>query len=506
MLNKIIEETKNFISDDERIKSTVADLGINFEHIYISMNEIKEFLGTGNIFDFESNAYPRDPEHINRASKLINKLIIIYFYTKAWTSPDIRKCLELMSDKSEDYDDVINLICKEKNLKNAESLALILQIDEFQNANYWTVILLRIISSFLLKGTLIIAICTGTAPSQIVELGDDQSYKISASQYKTINLYLSPLDFEDSIQLFDRFIEHFSNESNFNDSSKIYRSIVNSIREIPSIIEIASRIILSMKKANLDAFENFESANVFWRFLRDAIKAKYTEVDWFKCLQSEENILKLLFYIHIQKPVKKDEKLDSSTTIQDFETSGLIFLEQFDNRFIPRAPLVLVSILVDYLKLYDIFNENLLKPFELLTEETFPQFILHMHHVTYSLAFRTGSSYITIHDIYGGCARGSNRVLDCDIDVRQQIEYYVRASLIPKTENSFSKPGLSDRSKLPVIVLNKNGFKEIDVTSEKYLVLIARRTKSADAITPHADEQYRIWAASSRQFDRKNWC
>ncbi|KAF0522607.1 hypothetical protein F8M41_015499 [Gigaspora margarita] len=382
------------------------------------MNEIKDFLGTEHVFDFESNAYPRDSEHTNRASNLLNKLIITYFYTKAWTSPDIRKCLELMPGESEDYDDVINLICKEKNLKNAESLVLILQIDEFQSANYWTVTLLRIISSLLLKGTLIIAICTGTTPSQIVELGDDQSCKISASQYKTINLHLSPLDFEDSIQLFDKFIEHFSSENNFDNSSKIYRSIVNSIRGIPSIIEIAT---------------------------------------------------------------KKDEKLDSFTTIQDFETSGLIFLEQFGKHFITRAPLVLVSILVDYLKLFDIFDESLLRPFELLTEETFPQFVLHMHHVTYSLAFRTGST-ITIRDIYGGCVRGPNRVLDYNIDVRQQIEYYAHASLIPKTENGFSKPGLLDRTKLPVIVSNKNGFKEIDVTSGKYLVLLARQTKSADAI------------------------
>ncbi|CAG8832559.1 16729_t:CDS:2, partial [Gigaspora margarita] len=293
----------------------------------------------------------------------------------AWTLPDIRKYLELMPDESEDYDNVINLICKEKNLKNAESLVLILQINEFHSANYWMVTLLRIISSLLLKGTLIIAICTGTTPSQIAELGDDQSCKISASH-----------------------------ENKFDDSSKIYHSIVNSIRGIPSIIEIATKEILNMKKAKLNAFENFDMAKDFY----------------------------------MMQLKQKDEKLNSFTTIQDFET-------------------------MDYLKLFDIFDESLLRPFELLTEETFQQFVLHMHHITYSLAFRTGST-ITIRDIYGGCVRGSNRVLDCNIDVQQQIEYYAHASLIPKTENGFSKPGLLDRTNLPIIVSNKNGFKETDVT------------------------------------------
>ncbi|CAG8795697.1 19789_t:CDS:2, partial [Dentiscutata erythropus] len=124
----------------------------------------------------------------------------------------------------------------------------------------------------------------------------------------------------------------------------------------------------------------------FWRFLRASIKEKYTKQDWLKSLNSEENILKLLFYINIQKPVKKDEKLDGTITIEDIETSGLIFLKQCGKLFIPRAP------------------------------------------------------------------------------------------LISKTFNSFVRPGLLDGRKLPVIFSNKEGYKEIDVMSGRYTVLIARRT------------------------------
>jgi len=43
-----------------------------------------------------------------------------------------------------------------------------------------------------------------------------------------------------------------------------------------------------------------------------------------------------------------------------------------------------------------------------------------------------------------------------------------------------------------VICSNGDGYKEIDITSGRYIVLIFRRTKSANAITPHADKQYKF--------------
>ncbi|CAG8591209.1 3957_t:CDS:2 [Ambispora gerdemannii] len=100
-------------------------------------------------------------------------------------------------------------------------------------------------------------------------------------------------------------------------------------------------------------------------------------------------------------------------------------------------------------------------------EETFPQFILRMHYITYVLAFRTGMS-LTIYDIYGGCAIGSDEVLDCEIDVQQPVEYHVHASLIPGTAgqcNSLIRSGLLDRKLVPVACSNKRGYQEIDVTS-----------------------------------------
>src|SRR5204863_9443440 len=115
-------------------------------------------------------------------------------------------------------------------------------------------------------------------------------------------------------------------------------------------------------------------------------------------------IILLLYFIHTQALITKDEKIHGSgSTIEDFEASGLIFLEQYDeDYFIPRAPLILISILVEYFNLSHIFDKLLLSPFNLLTEETFSQFILRMHQATYGLAFSLGIPSITFTDIYSG--------------------------------------------------------------------------------------------------------
>ncbi|CAB4425065.1 unnamed protein product [Rhizophagus irregularis] len=100
--------------------------------------------------------------------------------------------------KDYDYKEVIMLIRKEKKLDKHNSLILILQIDEFQSENYWTITLLRAIKSILIQvipRTLIIPICTGTTPSKIANLGDST---FSISQYTMTNINLSPMNFENS--------------------------------------------------------------------------------------------------------------------------------------------------------------------------------------------------------------------------------------------------------------------------------------------------------------------
>ncbi|GBB98414.1 hypothetical protein RclHR1_03220007 [Rhizophagus clarus] len=116
-----------------------------------------------------------------------------------------------------------------------------------------------------------------------------------------------------------------------------------------------------------------------------------------------------------------------------------------------------------------------------------------MHQVTYCLAYHLSIESITFTEIYGGYGYCSREFRRFEIKTKR-IKYYELASLIPKKDNQydkFIKPGLEDRKRVPVVCANQKGYKEIDSTSGGYLVLIARRTESADALAPHGDKQYK---------------
>uniref|UniRef100_U9TT51 Uncharacterized protein n=1 Tax=Rhizophagus irregularis (strain DAOM 181602 / DAOM 197198 / MUCL 43194) TaxID=747089 RepID=U9TT51_RHIID len=409
-------EIENFIAEDDRIQRCVKTFKVNFKHIFINMKEILNLLGEQQKQNPETNTYPRIPKDIEKAVNILNMCIAIYFFAKVWTRSSIEKCKELISEIM-NYEEIIKLIRKEMKLDEDALLVVILQIDEFQFSSYWTTTFLRIIADIVeTDNTLIITVCTGTAPSQISSLDI-----ICASQYRTAKLNLPPMNLSESSQTFNKFIRYFDNNYDADSlvENNIYISIVNAIRGIPMILEIATRVILD-KKSNV--FESYDVAKQFWDLLCN----------------------------------HKDKIFGSKYTIEEFEIGGLIYLEEFDyDNYIPRAPLIIISILVDYLNLNNIFDKLLLSPFTLLNEESFPKFMLRMHQATYGLANLLGISTITFTEIYGGNGICSNNFRNKEIQVKE-IEYYEHSGLIPKEE-----------------------------------VLIARRTHSVDALTPHGDEQYK---------------
>ena len=113
----------------------------------------------------------------------------------------------------------------------------------------------------------------------------------------------------------------------------------------------------------LDVFENYNIAGKFWELLHLSVKKKYSKQNWLNSLSDDNNIILLLYFIHTQSLLtKKNEFLDSGFTIEHFETSGLIYIEQYyydEDYFIPRAPLILISILVEYFNLSHIFDKLL---------------------------------------------------------------------------------------------------------------------------------------------------
>ncbi|RGB34955.1 hypothetical protein C1646_759942 [Rhizophagus diaphanus] len=191
-------EIKNFITKDERIQTYVKKLKVTFKHIFISMKEILNFLGEEQERNPETKIYPQILEDSNKAENVLIMLIAIYFFAKVWTRSSIEKCKELISETM-NYKEIIKLIRKKMKLDEDAHLVLILQIDDFQLSPYWTVVLLRIISYIVeTNKTLIFAVCTGTEPSKISNL-----HGICASQYRTNNINLPPINFTQFIKYYE---------------------------------------------------------------------------------------------------------------------------------------------------------------------------------------------------------------------------------------------------------------------------------------------------------------
>jgi hypothetical protein len=60
--------------------------------------------------------------------------------------------------------------------------------------------------------------------------------------------------------------------------------------------------------------------------------------------------------------------------------------------------------------------------------------------------------------------------------------------------NLITNNSQKNNSQTPVICpedFDKRGYREIDATSGKYIIKLRKRISSADAILPHADEQYK---------------
>nr|CAG8437424.1 12307_t:CDS:2 [Entrophospora candida] len=130
----------------------------------------------------------------------------------------------------------------------------ILQIDEFQTGNYWTITLFRVISSIVVLAkfkTLIIPICTGTAPSKITNLDNSQFNKSSFITYEFMSL-------------FNEFTTYYHGNSDIlpEKNDRIYRCVVNSIKGIPVVIETAVKTFLDMIEG-IRIFQTYDMAKNF---------------------------------------------------------------------------------------------------------------------------------------------------------------------------------------------------------------------------------------------------
>ena len=315
---------------------------------------------------------------------------------------------------------VLQAIRQSCSIEPQQKLLILLQLDEYQRDEYLITNILRYSSQLVTDkqvcdlNILIVPICTGTAPIKLRDY--DNPGHLSVTDYNVYDVHMSPMDIEKSLDFMDSVIDHKMEASNkltnqILHNNPLYRILVGAVKGIAVIMEQCALELLRMEVP----FDSAEQAKEIWRILVNWAKQKYSIDNWLNCIggrkdpQDKEDekrkkaILKLMFWIHTQKPITKDISLDDST-LEDHEVGGLIFLEKIDNtRYKAKAPLVLIASLVSHLEL-GFFDDIILDPFNRLDEESFPKFILHMHLITYRLVDLIGIQH-HLHNLFNITAK-----------------------------------------------------------------------------------------------------
>ncbi|CAG8486380.1 23024_t:CDS:2 [Cetraspora pellucida] len=483
----------------------IENFDIKTIHIFAQISYYTVDFGKRPELDQTTKRYPHISEHVKLVSQYLALAISTYWFTNNYKLESLSDFKSLAKSSAINLQTVLLAIRYSCQMPEQSKLLILLQLDEYQRDQYLLTVILRFISTLVSDedikrlNVLIVPICTGTAPTKIEESGD-----LSVTDYKIYDIHVSPMDMKASLDFIDSVIEYRTN--NFNPISRenlLYQILVGAVRGIAIIMEECAIKIISMKVS----FTSAEQVKEIWKMLVDWLKARYTLNDWLDSIggkkHSEDNevkrkhaVLNLLFLIHTQKLITKDTALNNST-LGDHEVGGLIFLEAIDSTYYKaKAPLVLIASLVSHLKL-DFFDDIVLDPFSRLDEDTFPLFIIKMHLITYRLAEMIGIRSITIKEIYFGYIMASEEILFKAIDI-----HHVQYKAVPALEvrknvhkHPFKYNNLTNRKEVLVVAdTNSNRTEIIDITTGHYFVMTQKRGKSADALTPHGDEQYKFSA------------
>ncbi len=512
-------ETINIIKDLKQIK----DGGCKTIHIFIQIfpESTLVYFDKRPPRDQFTGRYPRNPSHVNSVGHYLALAIASYYFTKNYQQESLQYFKELAKSSTFNLITVLQAIQQSCSIESRQKLLILLQLDEYQRDEYLIANILRYTSQLVANKLvcdlkiLIVPICTGTAPIKLREF--DNPGHLSVTDYNVYDVHMSPMDIEKSLNFMDSVIDHkmktsdeFTNPISRN--NPLYRILVDAIKGIAVIMEEFAIELLKMKSP----LDSAEQAREIWKVLVEWAKKRYSLSNWLdsvggnKDAQDREDkkrkmaVLKLIFWIHTQKPIDKDTALDDSS-VGDHEAGGLIFLEEIDNtQYKAKAPLVLIASLVSHLKL-GFFDDIILDPFTRLDEESLPKFILHMHLITYRLADLLGIRQMTIEEIYFGCLLASNEMLSKTINIQPNVNYRSAPILKRKDYDDLMNPytwnQLIDRKKVSVIAdANNDKVENVDVTTGRFIVLVRRRSNSSDSLTPHAEEQYKFSSAIESGF------
>ena len=360
------------------------------------------------------------------------------------------------------------------------SLVIFFQIDEFQQRLANCSHLLRYLGSLIratrpkspLKttNTLIVPVLTGTW------IGD----LMLATEMIDLKLLLVGLDSpEDAHSLFTDYLK----SSNLEQSKLIpafeaayHRHTLTMLAYIPKIIVTYASVF----QANPSDLSNRYAYEKMWKILQHAVAISYNPSNLTQV--HKDHVLSLWYFA---TPVGPLYDLGDGLTIQSLMNHGVLFLNQQKECYTVAVPLVIARIWKE--AFFDL--DSFIDPWAQLTETGFPRFILTIHQLTYRMmglqadlsakfgdqaAFKRSKRstnqeqpevLTSVSEIYNYAIEGSKAILDRPLWIQPNVE------LLPKEGFDPSVYGLCESPD---------------------------RAAGADAVTPHAAEQYKSFMAFAK--------
>lgn len=416
-----------------------------------------------------------------------------------------------------DLDFVISSIRYNEKLSDTTPLALVVQLDEFQEGWFTSLVMLRAISDNIRSGDfqrhncIIIPVLTGTAPNTVSYI----ETHVKVTDYHAQIFTIAPLKLEESLILAKHYAKYRNSSFDMSQyaSSRLFRHVLECVGGIPRVIEMFVDIALSSTpSARLNTVED---ALTMFTLLMSKISNRYELSDILQALggqgpdalkHGEACLRQLVSLSYFQEAVTRSTPLNGAT-IGDLESSGIIFLRPV--REDPQAELEPEKTFFIYLpRLFyfyfsqhiptwnDPFPQIILRGGIQLTEDNFPVFILHLHRATYTVFTwkrcytALNPCHATLRDIYddAAIALGDPSILDQPLVVQSDVEYrecpqQAEDGTAYIVTNASSVRVRSSSQAMP--------FDIVDLTTGRYLVLTRKRAADVDALTPHGREQYK---------------
>lgn len=283
----------------------------------------------------------RDKEDVTAGSEALSLGIALSFFFAGLDPADYSIVDQSLEYGLRSLGAVIAAIRKHEQLKDEDTLVLFTQLDEFQNASYLTLCMMRSLSDSIRTGfcwrknTLIVPILTGTTAEDF--RGVEENY--SATDLHGIATLIEGLPPTSTLWLTELCAGYqtpLPSSASTTTSltaqptpavvmNKLFIQLVEAGGQIPIMQKI---IGLAMHDQDPHGqFNSLDGCRKIWENAVQRATYQYPQVLWIESFGSVENIKKILSWAVLETVVTRGTRLNGSS-IADHEKQGLIFLVQ----------------------------------------------------------------------------------------------------------------------------------------------------------------------------------